>query len=124
MNIKNKYNEFIKLNRKYDDVASSFEDILDDINLKEYHWSIVLTELVDSLIDIYNVDLLNWANNSKNVEYIEDAVNEYGLKDDFDFYHLIRLGQFYYYDKKIDDLYDEFITYLDEQLNDEEWAKL
>jgi len=118
MNINNKYNEFIKLNSKYEGVAVEFSDYLYNIkdiyDLKHYSFSDRLHELADGLVDVYNQDLLNWVESSHEVRYINDAVDEYGMDaNNFDFYDLIKMGQYQYYYELVNELYNDFIDFLE-----------
>lgn len=118
MNIKNKYNEFIKLNSEYSEVAEEFDYYLYDVDtledLKHDTFKDRLHELADGLVDIYNYDLLNWVKRPREVEYIHNAVDEYGLDaKNFDFYQLIKMGQYHYYYELVNELYNDFIDFLD-----------
>jgi len=67
-------------------------------------------EIVDSLIDIYNYDLREWA--VDNYGYIEEAIDEFGTPDKFDYHGAIQLGQYFYYSKYVNECIDSMVEYL------------
>lgn len=66
----------------------------------------IITELADSEVDIYNSDLLKWAGD--NSSYIDDAINEFGTEKT-DFYKIIQMGQYLYYNEELNDNINDYI---------------
>jgi len=68
-------------------------------------------EIVESNVDIYNKDLLQWL--SEYVYEFETYINENELIEDFDLYGTIRQAQFYYYESLVlDNEEDVFMVYV------------
>ena len=118
MNIKHKYKEFIKLSGKYYEIASEFEDMLYDIDtideLKKSFMNDRLHSIADGLTNLSDNDILDWIKaDTDNVKYIENAVKMFNLNnEDFDFWHIIRMGQYAYYYELGDNLHKDFIKFL------------
>lgn len=70
-----------------------------------------ISSLSDSKIDIYYHSLREWA--VDNYSYIEDAMDEYGTPDKFDFHKCIQLGQYYAYNNEFYVLISEFKDYIE-----------
>ena len=67
----------------------NLRDYFNDDDMLDY-----ITELSDSKVDIYNYNLRQWS--VDNYNYIEDAVEEFGLDPkNFDFHKLIMMGQYF-----------------------------
>ncbi len=59
------------------------------------NWDELLNEETDSLVNVYNSDLLRWlSSNLTRSGYVNDAVNEMGFPDEFDIFHTIMMGQY------------------------------
>ena len=69
-------------------------------------------EYADSMVDIYYYDLRNWA--VENYEYIEEAIDELGAPEPFDFHKAIQYGQYHKYCQDIYEDCQEFKAYLEE----------
>jgi len=85
-----------------------YEDSFDLIGDLEYDGT--MHEIIDSKIDIYNQDLLNWASSLENLGYINNAVDK-GLVVSNDFIGMIQGGQYVYYSQEayalMDEIYNE-----------------
>lgn len=117
MDIKKEFKKFIELNPHHYEYYAEFEDsILYDVkSIKELENNEdLIHEVADNCVDIYNCDLLKWVVSSiDGIDYIEQAVQEYGLDTkNFNFYNLIRLGQYHYSFERITELYNDFLEYL------------
>jgi hypothetical protein len=76
------------------------EDIFDNFTTyKEGSSSDVLREIVDTNVDTYNIDLLNWLSN--NYSSFEEYININGVGKDFKLFQAIMNCQFEYYSFKI-----------------------
>ena len=65
-------------------------------------------EIVDSNVDIYYDDLLDWLSyDLNNVYYVEDAFNEYGVDGEFDFFKVVAIGQFKFLEEIAYDILNE-----------------
>lgn len=71
-----------------------------------------ISSLSDSKVDIYNYDLREWA--VDNYSYIEEAIDEFGMPDKFDFHKCIQLGQYYVYNNEFYALVSEFKSYIED----------
>ena len=70
-------------------VADSLTDTAPD------DWQECATEIADSCVDVYTGRLTDWlASSISRVGYVDEAVNEYGINEDFDLTKAIMLGQF------------------------------
>lgn len=86
----------------------------------------IISEIADNKIDIYNYDLLEWA--KYNIDYIENALNEFGTPTDngkADFIRIIQQGQYYYNEqnlyKNLEDSLKFFMyDYIEKELGVEE----
>lgn len=68
-----------------------------------------ISELADNNIDICNHDLLEWVRG--NSSYVEDAVAEFGIgSDNFDFYGLLRQGQYMQIEEELYENIDDILT--------------
>ena len=74
----------------------------------------VITELSDSMIDIYYYDLRAWS--VDNYEYIEDAISE-GLTDtkNPDFHKMIQSGQFLAFSNEFYSMTNEFKKFIQDK---------
>jgi hypothetical protein len=89
-------------------------------------------EVIESNVDIYNKDLLEWV--SEYVYEYETYINENGMMEEFDFYGSIRQAQFYYYQSLVlDNEQDVFMVYVYdyilnelkvEEINEEQFEKI
>lgn len=70
-----------------------------------------ISSLSDSKVDIYYHSLREWA--VDNYSYIEDAMDEYGTPDKFDFHNCIAQGQYYAYNNEFYVLISEFKEYIE-----------
>lgn len=71
----------------------------------------IVMEVCDNKIDIYNSDLWNWAKD--NQDYVEEAINEFGIdSNNFDLMKLFQQGQYYYYNEICYEYLDDIIEYL------------
>lgn len=83
-----------------------------------------ISEIADSNVSIYNSDLWDWARD--NEEYVEQAVNEFGIDSkDFDLIRLFQQGQYLYNSEYMYEHLDEMIlfyayNYICEELSIEE----
>ena len=104
-------NDLVDLLEFKGDNFENLEDLRDyfnDDDMLDY-----ITELSDSKVDIYNYNLRQWS--VDNYNYIEDAVEEFGLDPkNFDFHKLIMMGQYYAYSQEFYTLRDEFASYLND----------
>ncbi len=89
---------------RMDDLIEWMED---DI---EHNGSI--SELADSYIDVYYYDLRVWA--VDNYEYIEDAMDEFGMPEKFDFHKAIQQGQYVKYQEDIYECISNMIEHIKE----------
>ena len=81
--------EDLLYNQQFNDLSELIDWLDDDAGDK-------ISELSDSMIDIYNYDLRKWS--VENYDYIEEAVEEFGYDSkNFDFHKIIQLGQYYAY---------------------------
>lgn len=112
MNNENVLNKMIELKNGLDDEVLDLFDTGVDYN-SNYYIDDMISEVVDSFVDIYNSDLLDWAKN--NYEYIEEALDEFGTPTDSngraDFLKMISQGEYLYYDRLFYDNLDDFIKY-------------
>jgi hypothetical protein len=76
-----------------------------------------LFEMCDSLVDVYNSDLLEWVAKYDHDGYVQDAISQ-GLADGTDFYRSIMAGQFEWY-REIAQACLDALTELLEELEDE-----
>lgn len=75
----------------------------------------IISEIADNNIDMYTVDLLEWAKN--NFSYIEEGLDEYGTPTDSngkaDFLRIIQQGQYIEYERDLyDNLEDSLIYFM------------
>lgn len=75
----------------------------------------IISEIADNNIDMYTVDLLEWAKN--NFSYIEEGLDEYGTPTDSngkaDFLRIIQQGQYIEYEHDLyDNLEDSLIYFM------------
>lgn len=95
---------------------NDFDELLSYLNDEDGNYiTDSLNELSDSKVDCYYHSLRTWA--VDNYGYIEDAVNEYGMKE-FDFHKSIQLGQYKAYSDEFYTLISEFKDYVEELQND------
>jgi len=74
-----------------------------------------ISELADSKVDCYYYILREWSVN--NYEYIEEAIDEFGAPNPFDFHKAIQIGQYKAYSDEFYALkqeFKEFVEGLDE----------
>lgn len=57
------------------------------------------TEYADGRVGIYYGDLIEWAQDNYN--YINEAIEEFGSPEPFDFWQCIRQGQYYEYNEEL-----------------------
>ena len=74
-----------------------------------------LHEYADGLIDIYYYDLRKWA--VENYSYIEEAIDELGSPEPFDFHKAIQYGQYKYYTQQCYEDVENFKEWLEENYN-------
>lgn len=96
--------------------SSNLEDLLYGQEFNDFNelieWldddsSDIISELSDSLIDVYNYDLRQWS--VDNYDYIEDAIKEFGMDSkNFDFHRVIQLGQYYAYNNEFYEMINQF----------------
>lgn len=95
--------------------GGKFEDfiyLIDYLNGEDNNYiSDSIASLSDSKVDIYYHDLRKWA--VDNYSYIEEAMNEYGTPEKFDFHNCIAMGQYYAYSNEFYTLVNEFKEYIE-----------
>lgn len=71
-------------------LAGKFDDVLPD------DWDDQAPDLCDSLVDVYNTDLLRWlASHLYRAQFVDEAVQDYGFDPgDFSLFKLLALGQY------------------------------
>ena len=70
---------------------------------------------VDSLIDVYNEDLIEWA--KRNTHHIDEAILQYGYTDT-GFISMIRQGQYLKYESELSNELEELRTALENEEED------
>ena len=119
MSIKKEFKKFMDLNNEHNlELLDVFYDYIDDdTTIEELKGGVYLDlahEMSDSQVDIYNGALIEWCKWNSNVEHIHEAIDEYGLDvKNFNFYDLIKMGQYHYYYNQFIDICDDFIDFLD-----------
>ena len=100
-----KINELIK-EYTTEDILARAEDYTHSPNL---YICDTISEIADSDVDIYYGNLLDWVKNDReSVDYIEEAVQEFGQPEKFDFYKLIQQGQYLKNERQIYDNLEDF----------------
>ena len=126
-----KINELIK-EYTTEDILARAEDYTHCANL---YICDTISEIADSDVDVYYGNLLDWVKNDReSVDYIEEAVQEFGQPEKFDFYKLIQQGQYLKNERQIYNNLEEFgkiwlLAYLRdvekiEELTDEQAEKI
>lgn len=95
--------EYLENNYTDSDVEMLFDDYKDSSS----YICDAISERADSLIDIYNYDLIEWA--KSHIAEIDEAAEELGKPDSFIGY--IQQGQFLYYERLFYDNLEEGIKY-------------
>lgn len=96
--------EDLLYNQEFNDFSELIEWLDDDAGDR-------ISDLSDSMVDIYNYDLRKWSLNNYN--YIEEAVEEFGYDSkNFDFHKVIQLGQFYAYNNEFYEMISQFKQYI------------
>jgi len=75
-----------------------------------WNYSGILDEIIDSYIDINYYSLRKWS--VDNYEYIENAMNEFGMPEKFEWHKIIQMGQYLYYSEKIYEAIDDMIEHI------------
>lgn len=102
---------------QYDDTDVDLED------LKEYIEDLknngTISEVADSLVDVYNSDLLEWYLESPNIrlDYANEAIEELGANDVF---HILVGGQYLYFVELAFEIYDVSLSLVDTLKEEEE----
>lgn len=103
-----------KLQNEWEDVRGQMNDISIDFcgDFSNYldgyaYLCDLFTEYADNRVDIYNSDLIEWA--QENYNYIDDAIEEFGAPEPFDFWACIRQGQYYEYNEELNSDTDNII---------------
>ena len=101
--------------------SSNLDDLLDSQEFSDFNELIKwlddnsgdkISELSDSMVDIYYYDLRQWSLN--NYDYIEEAVKEFGYDSkNFDFHNIIQLGQYYAYNNEFYEMISQFKQYIE-----------
>ena len=92
---------------------NDFSEIIDFLNDDDNNYiSDLISEYSDSKVDIYYYDLRKWS--VENYGYIEDAVDEFGTGDKFDFHKAIQMGQYLAYSQEFYEMVSEFKDYIEE----------
>lgn len=96
---------------------SSFSELIDYLNGDDNNYiSDKITELSDSMVDIYYYSLREWSVNNYN--YIEDAISEFGVDTkNPDFHKMIQMGQYLAFSTEFYSMVDEFNDYIVGQYN-------
>ena len=96
---------------------SSFSELIDYLNGDDNNYiSDKITELSDSMVDIYYYILREWSVNNYN--YIEDAISEFGVDTkNPDFHKMIQMGQYLAFSTEFYSMVDEFKDYIVGQYN-------
>lgn len=96
---------------------SNFEEMFDYITGDDCNYiSDKISELSDSMIDIYYYDLRKWS--VENYDYIEQAIEEFGVDTkNPDFHKMIQMGQYVAYSSEFYAMIIEFKKYLEEKYN-------
>ena len=76
---------------------SDFEELVDWLEGNDESY-----EYADSMVDVYNYALRQWA--VENYAYIEEAIDDLGAPEPFDFHKAIQYGQ---YHKYLQDIYSD-----------------
>jgi hypothetical protein len=98
------------LNTNY--TFESLYDLMDCLNDRgSYYLGDKISEYCDGMIDIYYYDLRKWA--VDNYGYIEEAVDEFGIGEKFDFHGVIQQGQYFAYTQEMYELVSEFLDYIE-----------
>lgn len=95
--------EFLENSNEGDEIR----DLFADYKGSSTYICDAISERADSLIDIYNCDLIDWAKN--HICEIDDAADELGKPDSFIGY--IQQGQFIYYEHELYDQLDDGIKW-------------
>ncbi len=77
-----------------------------------------ISELADSRVSPYYWTLREWA--VDNYGYIEDAIEEFGAPNPFDFHKAIQIGQYKAYSDEFYELKEEFKNFV-EEFEEEVW---
>lgn len=92
--------------------GQKFGDLQELIDWLEDDASDAISELADSKVDIYYYDLRKWS--VDNYNYIEDAIQEFGVDEkNPDCHKMIQMGQYYAYSNEFYTLVQEFKDYIE-----------
>lgn len=106
------------INNLFDDLFEQYNDN-DDVNLgnledyiKNLENTDIISEVADSLVDVYNSDLLEWYLESPNIRlnYANEAIEELGANDVF---HILVGGQYLYFEGLAFEIYDVSLSLVD-----------
>lgn len=90
----------------------NFDFLIDYLNGDDNNYiSDKISELSDSMIDVYYYSLREWS--VENYDYIEDAISEFGVDTkNPDFHKMIQMGQYLAYSNEFYSMINEFKEYI------------
>lgn len=99
------------LKKEIERYFESYESYVTDYYNNSDYIGDIIEKISDDNVDIYNYDLLEWAQH--NYYYIEEYVKNFGIdNENFDFFGIIRGGQFLYIEQMLYENKNDMLLYL------------